>query len=103
MVTAVTEARDSEVGEGGVSGDAAAVATGPAAVVAMATTEEEDRNAASAKLLITEVPASGLIRLSLLWTGKAFYWLSVVMEISIIMQAVVKYTLVEYTQIQYLK
>lgn len=63
-VTVVTGEVVSEVVEGEISGETVAVVTASGAEAAMATTEgatEEDRNAASAKLLIIEVPTCGLI------------------------------------------
>ena len=59
-----------------ISGEMVAVATGSGVVeVAMATTEE-DINATSAKLLITEVPTCGFSGLSITLTV-SFDWLSV--------------------------
>lgn len=61
MVTVVTEEEGSEVEGDGILGETVAMVTGSGtAVVAIATTEE-DTNAASAKLLITEVQTCELI------------------------------------------
>ena len=77
-VTAVTEEEGSEVEEAGISGETVAVVTGSGAavVVAMATTEV-DTNATSAKLLITEVPTCGLIRLAVTLLGWQWFLLAV--------------------------
>lgn len=82
VVTVATEG-GSEVEEDGTLGETVAVATGPGAtvvVVAMATAEEtteEDTNAASVKLLITEVPTCGLMRLSVTLLGWQWFLLAV--------------------------
>lgn len=74
-VTAVTGEEVSEVEGGGVSG-ALGMAVVAMAVVAMATTEE-DTNAALAKLLITEVPTCGLMRLTVIHLGWQGFFLAV--------------------------
>lgn len=77
-LAAVTEEEGSEVEEDGILGETVAVVTGSGAVVvaaAMATTEGHT-NAASAKLLITEVPTCGLIRLAVTPLGWSWFLLA---------------------------
>lgn len=68
-VTAVTEEEGSEVEEGVVSGEMVAAVTASGVAVVDITTTEEDTNAASAKLLIIEMPTCGLIRLTVTHRG----------------------------------
>lgn len=82
VVTAVTEEEDSEVEGGEVSEEMVVVVTGSGTaaaavgVAAMATTEE-DTNATSVKLLITEVPTCGLIGLTVTRLGWQRFLLAV--------------------------
>ena len=79
VVTAVTEEEDLEV-EGGEASEAMVVVvtgSGTAVVVAAMATTEEDTNATSVKLLITEVSTYGLMGLTVTHLGWQRFLLAV--------------------------